>query len=161
MKGRICALSKNDLKDLVKTYRIPLDLHPRLPDPGFTMNHLPADVIGLNKVVSFQVVCRDLNIVPTVTLFRVFQCLFKQGDWFSFSKLHNTDDVCMDDGPSSLKKWKKKFFLIDRRAIPNHLTWRHSFSYVLDDLPSDVYGRNDMQRLCARLIRIVHMLYNS
>ncbi|GJU17363.1 hypothetical protein Tco_1145329 [Tanacetum coccineum] len=159
MKYRICTLSKNDLKDLVKTYRIPLDLHPHLPNVGFTMDRLPADAIGiyseflwfsgirvlfstfllsvlkyfkvhisqlvplgLNKVVSFEVVCHDLNIVPTVTLFRVFQCLCKQGDWFSFSKRCNTEDVCMDDGPSSLKKWKDKFFLIDRRAVPDHLT---------------------------------------
>nr|GEY59596.1 hypothetical protein [Tanacetum cinerariifolium] len=35
-------LDSNDLKDLVKTYRIPLDLYPRLPDLGFTMDHLPA-----------------------------------------------------------------------------------------------------------------------
>nr|GEU81289.1 hypothetical protein [Tanacetum cinerariifolium] len=47
MKYRICTLFKNDLKDLVKTYRIPLDLHPRLPDPGFTMDHLHADAIGI------------------------------------------------------------------------------------------------------------------
>ncbi|GKC51354.1 hypothetical protein Tco_1074099 [Tanacetum coccineum] len=174
MKYRICTLSKNDLKDLVKTYRIPLDLHPRLPDHGFTMDRLHVDAIGiyseflwfsgirvpfstfllsvlkyfkvhisqlvplgLNKVVSFEVVCRDLNIVPTVTLFRVFQCLCKQGDWFSFSKRRNTKDVCMDDGPSSQKKWKDKFFLIDRRAILNYLTWRHSCSWVSDDIPSD------------------------
>ncbi|GJS64309.1 hypothetical protein Tco_0678873 [Tanacetum coccineum] len=194
MKDRICALSKNDLKYLVKTYRIPLDLHPRLPDLGFTMDRLSADVIGiyseflrffgfcvpfstfllsmlkyfkvhisqlvllgLNKVVSFEVVCRDLNIVPTVTLFCVFQCLCKQWDWFSFSKRRNTEDVCMDDGPSSLKKWKNKFFLIDRRTIPNHLTWRHSCSCVSDDLSSDGYDRNDVQRLCARLIHLREM----
>nr|GEX66639.1 hypothetical protein [Tanacetum cinerariifolium] len=47
MKGRICTLSKNDLKDLVRTYRIPLDLHPHLPDPGFTMDRLLADAIGI------------------------------------------------------------------------------------------------------------------
>ncbi|GKD53206.1 zinc finger, CCHC-type containing protein [Tanacetum coccineum] len=147
-----------------ETYHITLDLYPRLPDPGFTINCLRADAIGiyseflqfsgvcLNKVVSFEVVCRDLNIVPTITLFRVFQCLCKQGDWFSFSKRRNTEDVCMEDGPSSLNKWKDKFFLIDRRAIPNYLTWRHSCSCVLNDLPSDGYDRNDMQRLCARLI---------
>nr|GEW90347.1 hypothetical protein [Tanacetum cinerariifolium] len=168
MKDRICALSKNDLKDLVKTYRIPLDLHPRLPNLEFTMDRLPADAIGiilslsgflaflvplaLNKVVSFEVVCRDLNIVPIVTLFRVLQCLCKQGDWFSFFKRRNTENVCMDDGPSSLKKWKNKFFLIDRRSIPDHLTWRHSCSCVSDNLPSDGYDRNDVQQLCARLI---------
>nr|GEW22410.1 hypothetical protein [Tanacetum cinerariifolium] len=46
MKDRICALSVNDLKEMVKTYRIPLDLHPRLPNLGFTMDRLPADAIG-------------------------------------------------------------------------------------------------------------------
>ncbi|GKD34549.1 hypothetical protein Tco_1250058, partial [Tanacetum coccineum] len=144
-------LDKSDLSDLVKTYRIPLDLYPCLPDIGFTMDRLPADAIGiyseflwffgirLNKVVSFEVVCRDLNIVPTVTLFRVFKCLR------------------MDDGPSSLKKWKDKFFLIDRRAIPDYLTWRHSCSCVSDDLPSDGYDRDDVQRLCARLIYLCEM----
>ncbi|GJU04039.1 retrovirus-related pol polyprotein from transposon TNT 1-94 [Tanacetum coccineum] len=79
------------------------------------------------------------------------------GDWFSFSKRRNTEDVCMDDGPSSLKKWKDKFFLIDRRAIPDYLTWRHSCSCVSDDLPSDGYDRNDVQRLCARLIYLCGM----
>ncbi|GKA02475.1 hypothetical protein Tco_0675140 [Tanacetum coccineum] len=129
---RLLAAASPFLKvDLVKTYRIPLDLHPRLPDLGFTMNHLPADV----------------HISQLVPL----------GDWFSFSKRHNTEDVCMDDGPSSLKKWKNKFFLIDRRAIPNHLTWRHSCSCVSNDLPSDVYGQNDVQRLCARLIHLCEM----
>ncbi|GKD34997.1 hypothetical protein Tco_1250506 [Tanacetum coccineum] len=169
MKDRICTLSKNDLKDLVKTYRIPLDLYPHLHDVGFTMDHLLTNAIGiyyeflwfsgirvpfstfllsmlkyfkvhishmvllgLNKVVSFEVVCHDLNIVPTVTLFRVFQCLCKQGDWFSFSKHCNTEDICMDDGPSSLNKWKDKFFLIDHRA-------------------------DDVQQLCARLICLCEM----
>ncbi|GJX97286.1 hypothetical protein Tco_0353084 [Tanacetum coccineum] len=150
MKDRICALFKNDLKDLVKTYRIPHDLYPRFPDPRFSMDRL-------NKVVSFEVVYRDLNTVSTVTLFCVFQCLCKQGDWFSFSKRRNTEEVCMDDGPSSLKKWKNKFFLIDRRAIPDYLTWRHSCSCVSDDLPSDGYDRNDVQRLCAHLICLREM----
>ncbi|GJW16330.1 hypothetical protein Tco_0020463 [Tanacetum coccineum] len=169
MKNRICTLSKNDLKDLVKTYYIPLDLHPRLPDPGFTMDHLPDNATGiyteflwffgirLNKVVSFEVVCRDLNIVPTVTLFRVFQCLCKKGDGFSFSKCRNTEDVCMYDGPSSLKKWMEKFFLIDRRAILDYLTWRHSCSSVLDDLPTDGYDQSDVERLCAHLIYLREM----
>nr|GEU89517.1 hypothetical protein [Tanacetum cinerariifolium] len=48
MKDRICTLSKNDLKDLVKTYHIPLDLHPCLPGPGFTMDRLPADAIEMS-----------------------------------------------------------------------------------------------------------------
>ncbi|GKC25782.1 hypothetical protein Tco_1027932 [Tanacetum coccineum] len=67
------------------------------------------------------------------------------------------EDICMDDGPSSLKKWKNKFFLIDRRAIPDHLTWRHSHSCVLDDLPVDGYDRNDVKQLRVHLIRLREM----
>ncbi|GJX98843.1 hypothetical protein Tco_0355862 [Tanacetum coccineum] len=47
--------------------------------------------------------------------------------------------------------------MIDRRAILNYLTWRHSCSYILDDLPSDCYDRKDVQRLCARLIYLREM----
>ncbi|GKB35122.1 hypothetical protein Tco_0880064 [Tanacetum coccineum] len=120
VKNHTCTLSKDDLKDLVKTYRIPLDLHPCFPDHGFTMDHLP-------------------------------------GDWFSFSKHRNAENVCIDDGPSSLKKWKDKFFLIDRRAIPDYLTWRHSCSCVSDDFPTDGYDQNDVEWLCARLICLREM----
>nr|GEV62462.1 hypothetical protein [Tanacetum cinerariifolium] len=42
--------------------------------------------LDLNKVITFEVLCRSLQIEPTVTLFRVFQTLCKQGDWFSFAK---------------------------------------------------------------------------
>ncbi|GJQ97445.1 hypothetical protein Tco_0008584 [Tanacetum coccineum] len=84
MKNRIYTLSKNDLKDLVKTCCIPLDLHPRLPDLGFTVDHLP-----------------------------------------------------------------------DRRAIPDHLTLRHSCSCVSDDLPTDGYDRNDVERMLLGVRRIM------
>ncbi|GJR48812.1 hypothetical protein Tco_1316915 [Tanacetum coccineum] len=120
MKNRIYTLSKNDLKDLVKTYRIPLDLHPRLPDPRFTMDHLSDGAIGI----------------------------YSEFLWFS----GGIQDVCMDDSPSSLKKWKDKFLLIDHRAILDYLKWRHSCSCVSDDLLTDDYDRNDVERLCARLI---------
>ncbi|GKC88394.1 hypothetical protein Tco_1149043, partial [Tanacetum coccineum] len=38
------------------------------------------------------------------------------------------------------------------RAIPDFLTWRHSCSCVLNDLPTNGYDRNDVERLCAHLI---------
>nr|GEY51657.1 hypothetical protein [Tanacetum cinerariifolium] len=47
LNDRICTLSKNDLKDLVKTYRIPLALHPHFPDPEFIMDRLHVDAIGI------------------------------------------------------------------------------------------------------------------
>ncbi|GKB61257.1 hypothetical protein Tco_0917443, partial [Tanacetum coccineum] len=42
--------------------------------------------LGLSKVITFEVLCWSLNIEPTITLFRIFQTLSKQGDWFSFAK---------------------------------------------------------------------------
>ncbi|GKE60233.1 hypothetical protein Tco_1510600 [Tanacetum coccineum] len=63
----------------------------------------------------------------------------------------------MDDGPSSIKKWKKKFFIIDRRAIPDYLTWRNLHSCVSDDLPLDRYYQNDVEQLCALHIRLCEM----
>ncbi|GKB92053.1 hypothetical protein Tco_0964325 [Tanacetum coccineum] len=83
LKKRICSLSKNDLKDLVKTYHIPVVLHPRLPDPGFTIDRLPADAIGIYS------------------------------EFLRFSGIH--------------------------------------------DLPTDGYDRNDVQRLCDRLICLREM----
>nr|GEW62943.1 hypothetical protein [Tanacetum cinerariifolium] len=157
MKDRICALYKNDLKDLMKTYRIPLDLHPRLPDPGFTMDHLSADAIGIySEFLWFSGVC-----VPFLTfllsVLKYFNVHISQLVPLGLNKVVSFENVCMDDGPSSLKKWKNKFFLIDRRAIPDHLTWRHSCSCVSDDLPFDGYDRNDVHRLCAPLICLHEM----
>ncbi|GKD65292.1 hypothetical protein Tco_1307400, partial [Tanacetum coccineum] len=125
-------LAKADLGTLIKTYHIPLDLHPHLPNPDLTMDHLPNDVIGiytqslrffglrLNKVVSFEIVCRDLGIIPSVNLFRVFQSLYKQ----------------------------------DHRVIPDYLTWRNSHSCISDDLFTDGFDQNDVSQLCAHLIRL-------
>ncbi|GKD98824.1 hypothetical protein Tco_1382721, partial [Tanacetum coccineum] len=67
------------------------------------------------------------------------------------------EDICMDDGPSRLKKWKSKFFLIDHRAIPDHLTRIHSHSCVSDDLPADGYNQNDVKRLRVHLICLREM----
>ncbi|GKB87035.1 hypothetical protein Tco_0959307 [Tanacetum coccineum] len=45
---RLLAVASPFLKvDLAKTYHIPVDLHPYLPDPGFTIDRLPADAIGI------------------------------------------------------------------------------------------------------------------
>ncbi|GJR27467.1 retrotransposon protein, putative, ty1-copia subclass [Tanacetum coccineum] len=194
MNTHVSDLSETDLRNLIKTYCIPLDLHPCLPDPNLTMDCLPSDAIGiylqflpfsgvripfssfllsvlayfkvhisqliplgLNKVVSFEVFCHDLGFTLTVTLFWVFQSFYKQGDWFSFAKRRNANEVCMDKGPSTMKKWKNKFFIIDRVAVPNFLTYKHSYSCVSDDLPLDSYDRNDVERLCVHLTRLHEM----
>ncbi|GKD15917.1 hypothetical protein Tco_1205075, partial [Tanacetum coccineum] len=132
-----------DLNDLIIKYKIPRDLHPRLPSEDFVMSELSDDSIGiyhrmfdfsgvripfslfllafikhyrvyfsqlgplsLNKVITFEVLCRSLQIQPTVTLFRVFQTLCKQGDWFSFVKRRAPSLVCIDDNCFCMKHWK-------------------------------------------------------
>ncbi|GJX40318.1 hypothetical protein Tco_0255308 [Tanacetum coccineum] len=151
MSTHVSVLSEASLRTLDKTYHIPLDLHPRLPDPDLTMDHLPDDATGIcTQSLRFS----RLRITPTVSLFWVFQILCKQGDWFSFAKRRNTEDVCLDDGPYSMKLWKNKFFLIDRRAIPDYLTWRNSQSCVFDDFPTDGYDQNDVAQLCAHFTRL-------
>ncbi|GJW34189.1 hypothetical protein Tco_0054221 [Tanacetum coccineum] len=109
--------------------------------------------LGLSKVITFEVLCRSLNIEPTVTLFRVFQTLSKQGDWFSFAKRGDPAPVCMEVAKSGLKLWKEKFFLIDRRAIPFHMPWRHPDSCITDKVPTS-FNQNDVDRLKAHIVKL-------
>ncbi|GJX45999.1 hypothetical protein Tco_0262675, partial [Tanacetum coccineum] len=185
-------LKDAELKTLIATYDIPLDLRPRLPDSNFRMSLLPAAdtaisiysrifdssgvripfppfflallkyfkvhisqlvPLGLSKVITFEVLRRSLNIEPTVTLFRVFQTLSKQGDWFSFAKRGGSAPVCMEVTKSGLKQWKEKFFLIDRRAIPFHMPWRHPDSCITDKIPTD-FNQDHVDRLKAHIVKL-------
>ncbi|GJU08379.1 hypothetical protein Tco_1124809 [Tanacetum coccineum] len=51
MKDHVSSLSKDDLVDLVKTFRIPLNMHPRLPDPTLTIDRLTHDTIGTSRAI--------------------------------------------------------------------------------------------------------------
>ncbi|GJZ41922.1 hypothetical protein Tco_0588808, partial [Tanacetum coccineum] len=74
-------LTPDDLNDLIIKYKIPRDLHPWLPLEDFVMSELLDNAMGIyHRMFDFS------GIEPTVTLFRVFQTLCKQGGWFSFAK---------------------------------------------------------------------------
>ncbi|GJT68362.1 hypothetical protein Tco_1019842 [Tanacetum coccineum] len=79
--------------------------------------------LGLTRLTLFELYCRSLNIVPSITLFSaaVFYKLSKQGDWFSFEKRAGKDfrGKILNETFSCMKKWKGRFFFIDRRAIPD------------------------------------------
>ncbi|GJV72729.1 hypothetical protein Tco_1492724 [Tanacetum coccineum] len=136
---------------------IPANLHPRVVPEGMTMNALSNDAIGLyahhfqqgglrvpfssfflkvvehfcvhisqlvplsiNRVTFFELYCRALDIVPTVPLFA------------SFTNYANKD----------------KFFLVDRRAAPIAMAWRHHDSSVADPFPkSNEYDASDVATL--------------
>ncbi|GJT82108.1 hypothetical protein Tco_1056450 [Tanacetum coccineum] len=146
-------LTPDDLNDLIIKYKIPRDLHPRLPSEDFVMSELSDNSIGifhqmfdfsrvwipfssfllvlikhyrvhfsqlghlgLNKVITFKELCRSLQIEPTVTLFRVFQTLCKQGDWFSFAK-HCAPSLVSIDNP---RPAAGSFNMADVRRLSAH-----------------------------------------
>ncbi|GJS02958.1 hypothetical protein Tco_0319466 [Tanacetum coccineum] len=118
--------------------------------------------LGVNHSVIFEMYCRALNITPTVPLFRVFYKLCKQGNWFSFqNRVGKGLKPCIRGAPTSLKKWKDKFFLIDRRAAPIAMSWRHHDSSVADVLPGpSEYNAADVATLLEVPIQL-HKPYNS
>ncbi|GKA10214.1 hypothetical protein Tco_0689647, partial [Tanacetum coccineum] len=46
-----------------------------------------------------------------------------------------SDDAIWDLSPSCMKGWKSGFFLIDQRAIPDYMSWRHLDSVLTDPKP--------------------------
>ncbi|GJU76459.1 hypothetical protein Tco_1273529 [Tanacetum coccineum] len=108
----VSSMTSKDLTTIIKKYRIPADRHPRLPDDGFTMNNLPDTAIG------------------------IYVEQLEQGHWFSFeSRTGRRAKKCFREITWSLKGWKNKIFLIDRKAIPKGMAWRHRDSDVSDDFP--------------------------
>ncbi|GJS41511.1 hypothetical protein Tco_0566554 [Tanacetum coccineum] len=55
---------------------------------------------------------------------------------------------------SGLKGWKKRFFFLDRRAIPQAMAWRHHDSDIHDPLPTDGFHASDVVTLTNQSIDI-------
>ncbi|GKA85152.1 hypothetical protein Tco_0806806 [Tanacetum coccineum] len=112
--------------------------------------------LGLTRLTLFELYCRSLDIVPSVTLFRVFYKLSKQGDWFSFEKRAGKDfrGKILNETFSCMKKWKGRFFFIDRRAIPDAMCWRHHDSDISDPAPKDGFDEADVVTLTHQPIDI-------
>ncbi|GJZ07726.1 hypothetical protein Tco_0542009 [Tanacetum coccineum] len=101
------------------------------------------------KWLIFEMYCRAMNITPTMPLFRVFYKLCKQCDWFSFqSRVGKNYKPCFKDAPTSLKKWQDKFFLVDWRAAPIAMPWRHHNSSMANPFPqSREFSESDAEKL--------------
>ncbi|GJY94555.1 hypothetical protein Tco_0510916 [Tanacetum coccineum] len=61
-------------------------------------------------------------------------------DKLSSKYIGGSSKKCFKEVTSSLKGWKKKFFLIDRRAISKAMPCRHTDTDVRDDLKEEVYS---------------------
>ncbi|GJW13242.1 phospholipase-like protein, partial [Tanacetum coccineum] len=165
-------LTQDDLNELVIKYKIPLDLHPRLPSKEFVMFEFPADAIGVyHRIFDFSGVRIPFSsfLLALIKHYKVHftqlgplglnKTLCKQGDWFSFAKLRAPSPVCIDDNRSCMKHWKSGFFLIDRRAIPSFMTWRHPSSAIDDPKPvADSYSMVDVRQLSSHVVKLRDML---
>ncbi|GJT91782.1 hypothetical protein Tco_1080627 [Tanacetum coccineum] len=88
----------------------------------------------------------------------IVSTLKKAGDWFFFAKRHAPSPVCLDDNRSCMKHWKSGFFLIDRRAIPDAMVWRHPDAAIDDPRPADgSFSMADVRRLSAHVIKLRDM----
>ncbi|GKB30180.1 hypothetical protein Tco_0869581 [Tanacetum coccineum] len=141
-------LTQDDLNELIIKYKIPCDLHPRLPSEDFVMFELSDDAIGVyHRIFDFSgvripfspfllVLIKHYKIEPTVMLFQVFQTLCKLGDWFSFAKHHT----------------------LSLRVIPYYMTWRHPNLAINDPKPVvSSYRMADVHRLSARVVKLRDM----
>ncbi|GKA57152.1 hypothetical protein Tco_0756340 [Tanacetum coccineum] len=96
-------LIPDDLNDLIIKYKIPRDLHPRLPSEEFVMFEIPDDAIGI--------------------YYRMFDFFGVRVPFSSFLL-------------ALIKYYKSGFFLIDRRAIPDSMVWRHPSAAIDDPRPA-------------------------
>ncbi|GJU24349.1 hypothetical protein Tco_1162970 [Tanacetum coccineum] len=151
-------LTQDDLNELIIRYKIPRDLHPRLPSKEFVMSDLPDDAIGVyHCIFDFSSVWIPFSSF-LLALIKHYKTLCKQGHWFSVAKRRASSLVCIDDNCSYMKRWKSGFFLIDWRAIPDYMSWRHSDS-AINDLkpPASSFNMEDVRRLSAHVVKLKDM----
>lgn len=60
----------------------------------YRINISQLSVLGACRVCHFEILCRVLNITPTVTLFRCFYVNSKLKGWFSFGKRDGVPTLC-------------------------------------------------------------------
>ncbi|GJV07801.1 hypothetical protein Tco_1345457 [Tanacetum coccineum] len=117
--------------------------------PKFDM-HVYASVLTsdeVNNLVAEYAIPSDLHPV-----------FLPQGHWFSFERRSRKggQGKIFNEFCTSLKHWKDCFFLIDRRAIPDAMSWRHQDFSVVYPPPIGVQVEN-VHRLCENVIDLRHV----
>ena len=73
---------------------------------------------GFRKAMCFTLLCKLLDVPPTVDLFRHFYMASPSGNWLSFSKRAGVTELCLGL-PSSVKHWKGEFFFLKSSVYPD------------------------------------------
>ncbi|GKC00269.1 hypothetical protein Tco_0986405 [Tanacetum coccineum] len=113
-------MTAKDVKALALKHNIPLDLHPVALTAEWTMDKLTDDFIGLYeqyfefsgvRVLRFQ---HLLGVPWTISVCTSLR------DWFTFERRvgPGSGGKILNETFSGQKGWKKRFFFLDRRAIP-------------------------------------------
>ncbi|GJY08256.1 hypothetical protein Tco_0375310 [Tanacetum coccineum] len=164
-------MTAKDVKALALKHNIPLDLHPVALTAEWTMDKLTDDFIGLyEQYFEFSGVRVPFSTLLLAVLdhFRVHisqlvpigltrLTLFELNwDWFTFEKRVGlgSGGKILNETFSGLKGWKKRFFFLDRRAIPQAMAWRHHDSDIHDPLPTDGFSASDVATLTSQSIDI-------
>nr|GEV53483.1 retinoblastoma-related protein [Tanacetum cinerariifolium] len=146
-------------------------LHPRLPPPGLTMNNLLSRYIGIyleqldqeGLQIPFSIFFLAVIKHFGVHVSQLVPMGVNREHWFSFkNKTGGRVNKCFKEVTSNLKGWKKRFFLIDRRAVPDTMPRRHTDTDLHDDF-STHYNENNATRLAELIIPLRppphHLLY--
>ncbi|GKC12303.1 hypothetical protein Tco_1009085 [Tanacetum coccineum] len=145
-------LTIDEVNSLVKEYAIPLDLHPCIPPSTLTMNNLPGDKMALSRtylpissarlepvnhvrdILSYskhkshrQPIPRFLQAQQAGSLVLLRTSYEKRRPRQDFQRILH-----------KLESLEGRFFLIDRRAIPDAMALRHKNSSVADPPPTGV-----------------------
>nr|GEX20767.1 hypothetical protein [Tanacetum cinerariifolium] len=101
------------LLEFTSEYGISEALRPELPGPR-------------DRIVDFP---EGKNIVPTLSLFRVFYVPSFNSGWMSFSKRPGKNiPQCYTKPLDSLKNWNNRFFWVDECVFPTAVEWRTNAS---------------------------------
>nr|GEV58873.1 reverse transcriptase domain-containing protein [Tanacetum cinerariifolium] len=187
-------MTLEELKTTINEYCIPMDLHPRLPPPGMTMDRLSCRYIGLYVEQLDQGGLR----VPFSSFFLAVIKHFGEGmsgsepggmapegskavvlpkfDMHIYTSEMTLEELkttineycipidlhprllpsgmtmdrlscryiglgrakkCFKEVTTSLMGWKRNFFLLDRRAVPDAMPWRHGDTNLYDNFPNN------------------------
>ncbi|GKA42444.1 hypothetical protein Tco_0735104 [Tanacetum coccineum] len=146
-------MTAKDVKALAFKHNIPLDLHPVALTAEWTMDKLPDDSIGLyEQHFEFSGVRVPFSTLLLAVLDHFRGIGLPLRGWVG-SGIRWEDFFDVDLFPS-LKGWKKRFFFLDRRAIPQAMAWRHHDSDIHDPLPIDGFRASDVVTLTNQSIDI-------
>nr|GEV23501.1 hypothetical protein [Tanacetum cinerariifolium] len=153
-------LTQDDLNELIIRYKIPRDLHPRLPSKEFVMYNLPNDVISVyHRIFDFSGV-RIPFFSFLLALIKHYKVHFSQLGPLGLNKVVTFEhrapsSLCIDDNRSYMKHWKSGFFLIDRRATPDYMSWTHPNSAIGDPKPpANSFNMEVVHRLSTHVVKL-------